>query len=145
MISFNLILILVTVALYKKVRDTAGFWITILAGLLFDLFSGEILGVNALSLLLIFLLINWLITKVIAVSDNNVFIFSLILFFSTFIFRAVHGTIVAIISKQSFSDFLNNLTYYFTHRFLLEGVYNIILFCVIILVPYLIKKFKNGF
>lgn len=109
----------------------------IFGGLMLDLFSGTMIGVN----IFIFAAV-WLIMKIInsKIVNNSPIVFSLSLFFLTIIFNALFIIINGgILEKQSL-DLFQNYPRYMISLFLLEAVYNIILFNIGI---YAAQKFKK--
>lgn len=105
--------------------------LVVIAGILLDLFSGVKIGVNALPLLVTILIIKGTTSKVIK-SDNRL-IFLLLLIFSTFFFSVSRLIVSLVLLEGTFAGLFDAISYYTLHVFILESMYNIIIFIAIIL------------
>lgn len=128
----SLVLVVLILWLRKNSGGSSGWRAVIIGGLLLDFFSGEILGVNILALMIVFLFIKWAIAKTIK-SDNIIIIFSAILFLSIYIFDVTRLLAVSsIILKKDFSTIFEVIKYYSITVFLWKSILSIILLNILI-------------
>lgn len=127
----SLVLVVLILWLRKNSSGSSSFGAVIIGGLLLDFFSGEILGVNTLALIIVFLFIRWAITK--TVKGDNIIILSAILFLSIYIFDITRILAVSgIILRKDFSTIFGVIKYYSVTVFLWKSILSIILLNILI-------------
>lgn len=134
----NLVLVTVVLWLSRKPKRTGGLLAVIIGGLLLDFLSGDLLGVNTLALLTVFLFMRLLAGR--SVQYENIFLLSLMLLILTFVFNAARIFVFNLfVFENGLTAFLPTLKAFGLSVFLKESVYNIIILNLFILA----SKFKR--
>lgn len=127
----SLVLVVLILWLCKNSSGSLGWGAVIIGGLLLDFFSGEILGVNILALMIVFLFIKWAIAK--TVKADNIIILSAILFLSIYVFDITRLLIInGVIFRKGFLTTLEVIKYYSVTVFLWKSILSIILLNILI-------------
>lgn len=134
----NLVLVIMVLWLSRKPKRAGGFLAVITGGLLLDFFSSNLLGVNTLAFLTVFLFMRLLAGR--SVQYENIFLLSLTLLILTFVFNAARIFVFNLfVFENGLTAFLPTLKAYGFGIFLKESVYNIIILNLFILAG----KFKR--